>query len=112
MRRGATFACRRFPEVYWDVKREGDRTRIAIRGPVDFEEVEDFRTLLQKHVGRQESVLLDLSDCDFLCSMAVGTVLGFKIESRLAGGDLWLVNASDAVRRMFEIVKASELIFE
>lgn len=84
---------------------------IAIRGPVDFEEVEPFRQLLADHVTGRRIVVLDLAECDSLCSMAVGTILGFKIESNLQGGELWVANASETIRRLFEIVRGAEAVF-
>ena len=89
----------------------GERTRIAIQGPVDFEQVEAFRQLLEEHILKQETVELDLAGCDFLCSMAVGTVLGFKIESKLGGGSLYVVNAGDTIRQLFEIVRGADAVF-
>jgi anti-anti-sigma factor len=97
--------------VFWEITREENRTVITVRGAVDFEEVEAFRELLEKHVGGSGTVVLDLGRCEFLCSMAVGTILGFKIESNLSGGDLWIVNASDTIRRLFEIVNGAEAVF-
>ena len=97
--------------MYWDVTTEKDRTVITIHGAIDFEEVEPFRALLEGHVGKDRAVIVDLRGCDFLCSMAVGTILGFKIESKLKGGNLWIVNACETIRRLFEIVKGAEAVF-
>jgi len=97
--------------VYWDVTTEKDRTVITIHGSIDFEEVEPFRVLLESHVGKGKTVIVDLRGCGFLCSMAVGTILGFKIESNLQGGNLWIVNACETIRKLFEIVKGAEAVF-
>jgi hypothetical protein len=42
--------------------------------------------------------------------MAVGTILGFKIESKLGGGNLYVVNVGDTIRKLFEIVRGAETI--
>ena len=98
--------------MIWDISREGKRTVITIRGAVDFEQVETFRKLLEKYVNDGHIVVLDLARCEFLCSMAVGTVLGFKIESNLNGGELWIVNAGDTIRSLFEIVNGAGAVFQ
>ena len=97
--------------MYWDVSKKENHTLIGICGAIDFEEVDDFRKLLQKRLLKQETVVIDLARCHSLCSMAVGVIVGLKIESNLSGGDLWIINACDTIRQLFDIVRGTETVF-
>jgi len=96
--------------VLYEVNEGGSCTRIRILGPVDFDSVEPFRRLLERYVAQGKSILLDLESCSFLCSMAVGLVLGFAIQARQNGGDLRITKACDRIRELLEEVRGADLI--
>ena len=98
--------------MYWDIRAAEGHITIVIQGIIDFEEVDDFRRLLEKQISKKRHVMLDLSRCEDLCSMAVGIILGFKIEYKLSGGDLWITNACDRIREIFKIVGAESIFIE
>ena len=98
--------------MYWDIQAEKEQITVVIHGVVDFEQVEDFRRLLEKQVLKKRKIILDLARCQELCSMAVGIVLGFKIESRLNGGDLCIINPHDRIKEIFTIVGADAIFDE
>ncbi len=95
----------------WTKKSNDKETVITISGTVDFEEVEEFQELLQKEAAREKSIILDLRNCDNLCSMAVGVILGMKIECSLHSADLWMVNASQRIRDIFSIISDTGRLF-
>ncbi|MBN1419848.1 MAG: STAS domain-containing protein [Planctomycetes bacterium] len=93
----------------YDVRMEGGVTRVTVHGSV----VYDATTALEKAIrdafgGGASRVVVDLADCPELSSMAVGLLVGFKIEATLGGGDLHLANPSEQVQRLLEIAGAAE----
>ena len=97
----------------YDVSRAARETRLALHGSVAFEGTEALQEAIRGELDAGAArILVDLADCPELSSMAVGLLVGFKIEASLAGRDLRLANPSDQVRRLLEIAGAAESLIE
>jgi len=99
--------------VRYFIRRGAQETRVTVHGSVAY----DATTALEGAVrGALEEgaarVIVDLADCPELSSMAVGLLIGFKIEAALGGRDLLIANPSDQVRRLLEIGGAAEALIE
>ena len=53
-----------------------DGRTLAVSGSIDEMVVDDFRWELQRHLVASRDAVIDLSDVDFLPSMAIGALVG------------------------------------
>jgi anti-anti-sigma factor len=54
----------------------GDGRTLAVSGSIDELAVDDFRRVLHDHVAGSADAVIDLSDVEFLPSMAIGALVG------------------------------------
>lgn len=93
------------------MSRKGDAIHLEVKGKVDFDEVDSFRDMLLRALEEKpDSLLVDLRGCEYLSSMAIGVVIGLKIEASLKGTSLWVCRPTDSVRQLFALVGAEDAL--
>lgn len=69
-------------------------------------EVEEFKMLLMGEVQLgKKNIVVDLSDCDFIDSTFLGTLVMVLKKLTAVGGDLRLVGFKPSVKSMFELTR-------
>jgi anti-sigma B factor antagonist len=92
-------------------ERYGDSWVVAVVGDVDLHSAPELRDRLAQ-LGETDAkqVVVDLSECDFLDSMALGVLLGAKKRMARHGRELHVVVRSPDVRRIFEITMLDRVL--
>lgn len=97
----------------YDLSDGSGEARVAVHGSVAMEGAEALSDGIRRALREgADRVVVDLGDCPELSSMAVGVLVGFKIEASLDGRDLRVANPSAQVLRLLEIVGAAEALVE
>jgi anti-anti-sigma regulatory factor len=65
-----------------------DGRTLIVSGSIDEDAIDEFRSVLRRHVTMARDAAIDLSDVEFLPSMAVGALVG---AMKHASGDLTIV---------------------
>jgi len=86
-------------------------TTLTLHGELDLVTVERLRRLLERACdGAPLRVVIDLSDVPFVDVLSLSTILATADAVRERGASLLVVGASPAVRRMCEILNASDVL--
>jgi anti-anti-sigma factor len=92
-------------------EREGDLHTIYVRGELDLATAEDLeRELIKVEDTDALSIILDLSDLEFIDSTGVRVLLSAHARSRANSNRLTLLRGSAAVQRVFEVTGILNLL--
>jgi len=85
--------------------------RVKIDGYLDSSTFPRLQDHLSQEIGNQHyNYLLDLRDLDYISSAGLGVLMGMLREVREHAGDLKIVNMSDKIRRVFNLLGFSRLM--
>lgn len=92
------------PELELEVRRDGPRVVVNVRGELDASAAPDLETLSERLIADGVRYLeLDLSQASFLDSSGLRVILTIRSRIENARGDLTIGNPSAPVARLFEI---------
>lgn len=81
-----------------------DCLRIHVRGELDLSTCDQLVDRLEKALGAESHVVLDLKSCSFLDSTGIAAIIGARRRlADLTGRGLCVVSAEGAVARVLEI---------
>lgn len=85
--------------------------KIKIDGYLDSSTFPQLQEYLTSMVAEgQVRLLLDLSDLDYISSAGLGVLMGMLREVRDKGGDLKIVNMSEKIERVFNLLGFSRIL--
>lgn len=93
-----------------DVSNHEASTVITLSGDIDIETAPALREQLAALPPRVRTVVVDLSDVEFLDSSGVGALVGAADALRAAGGSLRLACPRPRVQKVFRISRLAEVI--
>ena len=79
------------------------RVVVGVAGEIDVATAPELERALAE-AGAEKRVVLDLSECQFIDSSGLRTLLGARSAAESAGGSLALVVADPGLLRVFEVV--------
>lgn len=85
--------------------------KVKIEGYLDsstFPQLQEYLTSLVNE--GQVRLLLDLSDLDYISSAGLGVLMGMLREVRDKGGDLKIVNMTEKIERVFNLLGFSRIL--
>jgi len=83
---------------------------IHVRGELDIATCERLRDAIEPHLGPRQTIVLDLSDVDFMDSASLHVLEQARGTLTADGGSLILRNPSQAARRLLTAAGATELL--
>ncbi len=90
---------------------EVEVSKIKIDGYLDSSTFPRLQEYLSSLVAQgQYRLLLDLSDLDYISSAGLGVLMGMLREVRDKGGDLKIVNMSEKIERVFNLLGFSRIL--
>jgi anti-sigma B factor antagonist len=82
---------------------------VAVAGEIDVSTAPDLERALAD-AGAEKRVVLDLSECQFIDSSGLRTLLGARSAAESAGGSLVLVVSDPGLLRVFEVVGLGDIL--
>jgi anti-sigma B factor antagonist len=98
------------PEFSTEVVEEAGRLVIYVRGELDIATCERLRDVIEPNMGPRQTVVLDLSEVEFMDSSSMHVLVQARGELTADGGSLKLRNPSIAARRLLSLVGAELLL--
>lgn len=92
------------------VEQVGDATVIRVRGEIDIASCERLRDAIEPHLGPRQSIVLDLSEVEFMDSSSLGVLQQARGTLTADGGSLVLRNPSVAAQRLLTAARAQDLL--
>jgi anti-sigma B factor antagonist len=85
--------------------------RVKIDGYLDSSTFPRLQDQLNQLIEeKQYNFLLDLQDLDYISSAGLGVLMGILREVRNMGGDLKIINMSEKIERVFNLLGFSRLM--
>lgn len=83
----------------------GDKLVIKLSGELDHHSAEEVRSKIDDKIEKDNpnKVIMDFSDVSFMDSSGIGVVIGRYKKLSMKKGTLCIVNAREAVNRVFEL---------
>jgi anti-sigma B factor antagonist len=85
------------------------RVVVGVAGEIDVATAPEVERALAE-AGAEKRVVLDLSECQFIDSSGLRTLLGARSAAVSAGGSLVLVVADPGLLRVFEVVGLGDIL--
>jgi len=84
---------------------------VRINDDITVDNIQAFRDFMAANVSsKYQRVVLDMTHVDYFCSSAYGVMLRCLEATRGSGGDMVLANASESVRRLFEVTRLTSVV--
>jgi len=91
-------------------ERRGSAVVVTIRGSVSISDADVLAERLEALAAEGvPTVVLDLSEMDFICSAGLGAIISCHVKSRHHRGVIKLVAPRPAVRELFETTRLTKL---
>lgn len=92
------------------VDRRGDAALLVLRGQVAVADSADLRRELDALVEQKTNrIILDLSECSFICSLGLGAVVSAHIRCRHHCGAICLVKPPVAIMELLTVTRLNRL---
>jgi anti-anti-sigma factor len=88
---------------------DGKTLTIAIKGRFDFSSLQLFRNAYEKTDIKPQAFIVDLKECDYLDSSALGMLLALRDYGGGDTADIKIINCTNDVRKILLITKLDEL---
>jgi anti-sigma B factor antagonist len=85
-------------------------TVIHVRGEIDLATAERLRDVIEPHMGPKQTIVLDLSEVEFMDSSALHLLVQARGRLTDNGGSLILRNPSSAAHRLLTVAGANDLL--
>jgi len=91
--------------IAWEVERHRDLLLVRLQGELDIHTAGSVRQMLQTELEKGTTVhlLLNLGKLTFMDSSGLGVILGRYRNLQTAGGQLFLCDVPQPVRRLLEL---------
>lgn len=91
--------------IAWEVERHRDLLLVRLQGELDIRTADSVRQMLQSELEKGTTVhlLLNLGKLTFMDSSGLGVILGRYRTLQATGGQLYLCEVPQAVRRLLEL---------
>ena len=93
-----------------EVNATDEATVIHVRGEIDMATAGRLRDAIEPHMGPKQTIVLDLSEVDFMDSSALHVLVQARGRLTEDGGSLVLRNPSRAAHRLLTVAGANDLL--
>jgi len=93
-----------------EVNPTDEATVIHVRGEIDIATAGRLRDVIEPHMGPKQTIILDLSEVDFMDSSALHVLVQARGRLTENGGSLILRNPSTAAHRLLTVAGANDLL--
>ncbi len=92
-----------------EVNATDEATVIHVRGEIDMGTAERLRDAIEPHMGPEQTIVLDLSEVEFMDSSSLNVLVQARGRLTENGGSLVLRNPSRAAHRVLTVAGATDL---
>ncbi len=93
-----------------EVNSTDEATVIHVRGEIDMATAERLRDVIEPHMGPEQTIILDLSEVEFMDSSCLNVLVQARGRLTENGGSLILRNPSSAAHRVLTVAGATYLL--
>ena len=93
-----------------EVNATDEATVIHVRGEIDIATAGRLRDAIEPHMGPKQTIVLDLSEVEFMDSSALKVLVQARGRLTADGGSLILRNPSRSAHRLLTVAGANDLL--
>ena len=93
-----------------EVDATDEATVIHVRGEIDMQTAGRLRDAIEPHMGPEQTIVLDLSEVEFMDSSCLTVLVQARGRLTANGGSLVLRNPSSAAHRLLTVAGATDLL--
>lgn len=93
-----------------EVNATDEATVILVRGEIDLATAGRLRDAIEPHMGPKQTIVLDLSEVEFMDSSSLNVLVQARGRLTQDGGSLVLRNPSSAAHRVLTVAGATDLL--
>jgi len=79
-------------------------------GRIVSDTAELLRTTVKPLFSESKTVVLDLTDVNYMDSSGLGTLVGLYVSAKAANGQLKLINLNERLKELFSITRLGEMM--
>jgi anti-sigma B factor antagonist len=98
------------PNFSTEVNPTDEATVIYVRGEIDMATAGRLRDAIEPHMGPEQTIILDLSEVEFMDSSCLNVLVQARGALTEKGGSLMLRNPSRAAHRVLSVADATDLL--
>jgi anti-anti-sigma factor len=99
------------PQLHLDVRTSDGKTEVFCRGRLTVETASDFKSQIRDLFPKTQSIVLDLTDLQYMDSSGLGAIVAVYVSARRAKCSLRLANINQRVAELLRLTKL-EGVFE
>jgi anti-anti-sigma factor len=100
----------RMEDLQIEVSFEGLTAIIKMTGEAHNNSASEFCQVLKETAARTKWIVIDMTELDYICSASMGCLMASVNHVFKLGGKIFPIGVTDNVRRVFEVIKFSQII--
>ena len=97
-------------ELSFETEKTPTETVVRCSGTIKSNTAELLRTTVKPLTAHNKTVVLDLTNVNYLDSSGLGTIVGLYVSTKRAGCKLKLINLSPRVKELFSLMRLAEVL--
>jgi len=98
------------PGLALTIDRTENETIVHCSGRIVSDTVSSLRDVVKPLLSKNHTVVLDLTDKNYMDSSGLGAIVGLYVSSKAAGSELRLINLNNRLKELFSITRLGEVI--
>ena len=108
----ATNPVSRPARLSFDIATEPAESVVRCTGRITSDTTESLKSTVKPLFSRGKTVVLDLTNVDYLDSSGLGTIVGLYVSSKVANSQLKLINLNKRLQELFSLTRLGEVMAE
>ena len=108
----ATNPVSRSAQLSFDTATEPAQSVVRCTGRITSATSESLKSTVKPLFSRGKTVVLDLTNVDYLDSSGLGTIVGLYVSAKAANSQLKLINLNQRLKELFSLTRLGEVMAE
>ena len=98
------------PGLAMTIDRTENETIVHCSGRIVADTVSSLRDVVKPLLSKNHTVVLDLTDTNYMDSSGLGAIVGLYVSSKAAGSELRLIHLNRRLKELFSITRLGEVM--
>jgi anti-anti-sigma factor len=99
-------------QLRFDIANEPAESVVRCTGRITSDTTESLKSTVKPLLSRGKTVVLDLTNVDYMDSSGLGTIVGLYVSAKVANSQLKLVNLNKRLQELFSLTRLGEVMAE
>jgi anti-anti-sigma factor len=99
-------------QLSFDIATEPTESVVRCTGRITSDTTESLKSTVKPLISRGKTVVLDLTNVDYLDSSGLGTIVGLYVSAKAANSQLKLINLNKRLKELLSLTRLGEVMAE